>query len=171
MHHELVCHPDTPCPAVQSLSAEVERVGPDRLSLHYSLLGDLAGLAIPAPVACARVDGLWAHTCFEAFADVGGDSYLEFNFSPSGQWAAYGFDGYRLGMAPLEGLPPPELETVATATSLNVRVILTVPLKAPIRLGLTAVVETIGGGMSYWALGHPPGRPDFHNAHGRLLTL
>ena len=171
MHHELVCHPDTPCPAVQRLNVAVERVGLDRLSLHYSLLGDLSGLAIPAPAPCAREDGLWAHTCFEAFADVGGDSYLEFNFSPSGRWAAYGFDGYRLGMAPLEGLPPPELATVATVTSLNVRVVLTVPLKAPIRLGLTAVVETLGCGLSYWALGHPPGRPDFHKAHARLLTL
>ena len=170
MQHALKCHPDTPCRAVQRLEVAAERVSPDRLTLRYVLVGDLSGLIVPAPAPSARVDGLWAHTCFEAFADIGGDGYLEFNFSPSGQWAAYTFDGYRRGMALLEDLAPPELETVATGASLEVQVVLTVPLKAPIRLGLTAVVETIGGGLSYWALGHPPGRPDFHSAHGRLLT-
>ena len=171
MQHALKCHPDTPCRAVQRLEIAVERIGPDRLALRYVLVGDLSGLIVPSAAPSARVDGLWAHICFEAFADGGGDAYLEFNFSPSGQWAAYALDGYRRGMAPLEGLPPPELETMTTATSLEVQVVLTVPLKAPINLGLTAVVETIGGGLSYWALGHPPGRPDFHKAQGRLLTL
>jgi hypothetical protein len=32
------------------------------------------------------------------------------------------------------------------------------------RLGLSAVIEDANGGMSYWALTHPPGKPDFHHA-------
>jgi hypothetical protein len=39
------------------------------------------------------------------------------------------------------------------------------------RLGLSAVIEDISGGMSYWALAHPPGRPDFHHADGFALEF
>jgi hypothetical protein len=31
-------------------------------------------------------------------------------------------------------------------------------------LGLTAVIEETNGRKSYWALKHPPGKPDFHHA-------
>ena len=34
------------------------------------------------------------------------------------------------------------------------------------RLGLSVVVEDTNGGMSYWALAHPPGKPDFHHPDG-----
>jgi hypothetical protein len=32
------------------------------------------------------------------------------------------------------------------------------------RVGLAAVVEETSGHRSYWALAHPPGKPDFHHA-------
>jgi hypothetical protein len=32
------------------------------------------------------------------------------------------------------------------------------------RLGLTAVIEAVDGSKSFWALEHPAGSPDFHNA-------
>ena len=32
------------------------------------------------------------------------------------------------------------------------------------RLGLSAVIEDTSGRKSYWALAHPPGKPDFHHA-------
>jgi hypothetical protein len=32
------------------------------------------------------------------------------------------------------------------------------------RLGLSAVIEDMAGGKSYWALAHPPGKADFHHA-------
>jgi hypothetical protein len=35
--------------------------------------------------------------------------------------------------------------------------------KTPWRLGLSAVIEDKAGHMSYWALAHPPGKPDFHH--------
>ena len=35
-----------------------------------------------------------------------------------------------------------------------------------IRVSITAVIEEKGGRKSYWALAHPPGRPDFHHADG-----
>jgi hypothetical protein len=45
---------------------------------------------------------LWRRSCFEAFiGHGGGPDYWEYNFSPSGAWAAYHFSAYREGMAPL----------------------------------------------------------------------
>jgi hypothetical protein len=37
------------------------------------------------------------------------------------------------------------------------------PHKATWRLGLSAVIEDSSGAKSYWALAHPPGKPDFHH--------
>ena len=31
------------------------------------------------------------------------------------------------------------------------------------RLGLSAIIEETSGHRSYWALAHPPGKPDFHH--------
>jgi len=38
------------------------------------------------------------------------------------------------------------------------------PRLASWRLGLSAVIEDVTGGKSYWALAHPPGDPDFHHS-------
>ena len=35
--------------------------------------------------------------------------------------------------------------------------------RAVLSLALAAVVEDEHGALSYWALKHPPGRPDFHH--------
>jgi hypothetical protein len=45
------------------------------------------------------------------------------------------------------------------------------PHDAPWRLGLSAVIEDTRGSLSYWALAHPPGKPDFHHADGFALEL
>jgi len=39
------------------------------------------------------------------------------------------------------------------------------------RVALTAVIEETNGTKSYWALKHPPGKPDFHHADGFALEL
>lgn len=38
-------------------------------------------------------------------------------------------------------------------------------------LGLSAVIEEMGGTKSYWALAHPPGAPDFHHPTCFAATL
>jgi hypothetical protein len=38
------------------------------------------------------------------------------------------------------------------------------PSDAAWRLGLSAVIEELGGRKSYWALAHPPGNADFHHS-------
>jgi hypothetical protein len=38
-------------------------------------------------------------------------------------------------------------------------------------VGLAAVVEETNGCLSYWALTHPPGKPDFHHRDSFALAL
>ena len=164
MRRALIPHPDTPCDAVERLEAEAVRTA-GGLELRYVLTGDLARLKIPAPAAPERTDELWRHTCFEAFVAGDGEGYCELNLSPSTQWAASRFDGYRTAMAPLE-IAEPAIEVRREDRRLALRATVAV---AAGRLALTAVVEEAGGRISYWSLAHPPGRPDFH--HPDCLAL
>lgn len=43
--------------------------------------------------------------------------------------------------------------------------------RAPLRLGLSAVIEEKGGRKSYWALAHPPGKADFHHPDSFVCEL
>jgi len=48
----------------------------------------------------------------------------------------------------------------------------TVPLRADARrVALSAVIEAPDGALSYWALRHAPGKPDFHHAEAFALSL
>jgi len=164
----LTPHPDFPVDS--AINVEVVRsIG--LLALRYTLKGAVADLAIPPSAAPGRTDELWKHTCFEAFIQpTPGDGYLEFNFAPSTQWAAYAFTGYRQGMSPAD-IPPPTIQTRATDTTLELAVTLRGLPPGPCRLALTAVIETISGAKSYWALAHPPGKPDFHHIAGFAYHL
>ncbi|MGH8300415.1 MAG: DOMON-like domain-containing protein [Steroidobacteraceae bacterium] len=144
------------------------------LRLEYALSADLASLRIPAAMPDAgRAERLWEHTCFEAFvAQDDSPAYLELNFSPSGQWAVYGFASYRAAMAPAELAEVPRIQVRRGEGRLEVQAALPLSLPAKrLRLALCAVMEDLQGGLSYWALRHPPGRPDFHHRDGFSLTL
>jgi hypothetical protein len=172
MRLALIPHPDFPGPADTRLEVEVARVGPAGLALTYVLAGDLNALAIPPIAAPAQTDELWRHTCFEAFVrPAPGEAYVELNFAPSTQWAAYRFTGYRQGMAPAE-IAPPRIVVDTTASTLTLTSALDLALaNAPWRLALSAVIEDHAGAKSYWALAHPPGRPDFHHHAGFMAEL
>ena len=43
--------------------------------------------------------------------------------------------------------------------------------RADLQLALAVVLEDLHGVISYWALNHPPGNPDFHNDAGFVLKL
>jgi hypothetical protein len=167
MRLQLRPHPDTPCDAVSSIAVEIERPEGEIVLLRYVLFGEIARLAIPPAAAPARTDELWRRTCFEAFLRPGdGEAYVEFNFAPSTQWAAYRFTGYRHGVAPAE-IAAPRIEVVADDTTLELAVQLNLAGLAlppgPCRVALCAVIEAASGAKSYWALAHAPGRPDFHH--------
>jgi hypothetical protein len=170
MQGGLIVHPGSAATPVQAIDVEADRQA-QTLSLRYVLRADLARLRL-APWAPTRPgQDLWKHTCFEAFVGVvGAPSYHELNFAPSGEWAAFAFRSYRDGGPLADAVLAPRL-TVQRETQ---RLVLDAQLaldrlspdyaRAPLRVGLSAVIEALDGTLSYWALRHPAGRPDFHHA-------
>ena len=154
-------HPDFPSP-VTRIAVELRRVTPDRLGLVYRIGGDLNRVAIPRPQRAARTDELWKHSCCEAFFGTG-EGYCEFNFSPSSQWAAYRFDGHRAGMreAATDGSP---IQWARDGDAARLTATIPIPPDAAGPIGLSAIIEDTGGNRSFWALAHPHGPPDFHDA-------
>lgn len=160
----LICHPATPTDLVRKLEVHVSRGATGLLELRYVLDAQLDRLRIPPPRAAARRDELWKHTCFEAFvAENAGEGYRELNFAPSGEWAMYSFAGYRQGMGATEAPMPPKILMERSAQQLTVSASAQTGLPSPGRLALAAVIEDESGRLSYWALRHPPGKPDFHH--------
>lgn len=177
MRHALKPHPDSACGAALGIEAEIERGSDGAVRLHFVVTGAVAGLSFPAAATPARTDGLWRHTCFELFVrPATGAGYVEINLSPSGEWAAYRFDGYRSGMSDL-ALAPPRIETDTQGDRYELRTALALggaaglPADAAWQIGLSAVIEESGGRKSYWALAHPPGKADFHHPDSFALQL
>jgi hypothetical protein len=172
MRRTLIRHCDASSPA-RGVEAEAVRSGDGLLLLQYCLHG-LADCLLPPAAAVRRADELWRYTCFEAFVRTGGDAYCEFNFSPSRAWAAYRFDAYRQGMRPAT-VPEPRLEWRILEDRLDFSAHLdlttALPQETPWRLNLAAVIEAKDGTLSYWALRHPPGKPDFHHPDCFALEL
>jgi hypothetical protein len=156
---QLIAHPDTTVATVQTIDAAVWREG-DRWHFRYLVEG-ADEVILPDFQPADRTDGLWKQTCFEAFIRLPDASYIELNFSPSTQWAAYRFEGYRTGMRE----EPAEVEIWLDAGETWLALEATVKCKAlaaGLSLGLSAVIQEPNS-TSYWALGHAAGAPDFHD--------
>jgi hypothetical protein len=174
----LMCHPETYTPAVEEIEARVGWTQDNALAFTYALKGDLMRLRIPLPQPALRADRLWQHTCFEAFVALKGNpKYYEFNFAPSGQWAAYSFQRYRVGTPLEDDIPTPKITSRKLANGLDLEAIVhlgTLPVIQPgacLQLALCAVIEDENGTLSYWALKHSPGKPDFHHRDTFVLDL
>jgi len=170
MRQSLTIHPDSRCVAATQVEVEVSRPRSDQLTLRFVVTGNMSDIRMPPVVAAARGDELWRHTCFEAFVRASaGEAYYEFNFAPSTQWAAYRFSGYRSGMVVANEIGAPRIDVRSAPDSYTLQVelaldrLLGLPSETPWRLGLSALIEDANGLKSYWALAHPPGKPDFHH--------
>lgn len=138
------------------------------LELHYRLEHAGSNLILPAAAAAPeRRDGLWQHTCFEAFLSQRGlPGYWEINLSPSGHWNVYRLSSYRENLQPEPAVTQLPLLVHHSATGLELRYSL--PLASllnaaePLELSVTAVLEQTGSGCSYWAWQHSGAEPDFH---------
>ncbi len=171
--YRLVCHTDTLSRAVQSISVEIDLVGPSMVILDFRVVGDIGMLRIPARTSGRPTDDLWKHTCFEMFSrcTYHPDAYEELNLSPSTDWACYEFIAYRRGMSAIEALPP-EIEVFDEPDALRVNAKAALAEgRGPWRIALSAVIEETDGTKSYWALRHPPGKPDFHHPDCFALEL
>jgi hypothetical protein len=75
-------------------------------------------------------------------------------------------------MANADGIISPRLDWLKTDKGYELRTLTDLssmaglPLNTPWRIGLTAVIEDGPDQLSYWAVTHPPGVQDFHNAEG-----
>ena len=147
------------------------------LQLEYRLSGPAAALRVPPLRLAAPADDLWRHTCCELLVAVAGmPGYREFNFSPSRQWAVYDFDAYRQRS---ETVPPrwsADVRVEGGADGVVLRVAIAPTLlpgngTQPLQVALSAVLEHADGALSYWALRHPAGQPDFHHRESFSLIL
>ena len=168
MRFELRSHPDTP-PDRSDMTLEVwlERWDDGRAEISYHLHAPTDEIVLPDQPRGGRADELWKSTCFELFVREGA-GYREYNFSPSGAWAAYRFDGYRAGMHALE-IDRPQIDLDDNGDAFLLDAI--IELEGESRFGLAAVVEEVSGTRSYWALAHSPGKPDFHSEACFAATL
>jgi len=147
------------------------------LSLDYTLLGNLSELSIPAPGEVpVRKNRLWEETCLELFlGEENSERYWEFNLSPAGHWNVYRFASYRKEMREepaFTSLPfHVRTEPEALRLSLDVEPGKIVPAERTIEVAVGAVVKTVAGETSHWALVHPGPRPDFHRRDGFTLIL
>lgn len=166
----LACHPQSRPGALRSLTASVQR-RKDGLGLKFILEGNLEALRIPAPRPPRMAPRLWEQTCCEIFvAADGAPAYHEFNLSPSGAWAAHAFARYREGAMLSDPGLDPRIAVRRGAGKLELDALIRVAGKR-LLVGLAAVIEAADGALSYWALRHPPGKPDFHHRDGFALEL
>lgn len=160
-----------------SLCAQVS-IKNGRLNATFRLapLTSRIKLAPPNPIP-ARRDALWQTTCFEVFAgEVGSSTYWEFNFSPSGDFACYRFDDYRLGMMPEERVTAVTCTQTAALNNFlewqiqaDVANIATFNNDHDLEFGLCAVIEDLEHKKTHWALAHRREKPDFHARESFIL--
>lgn len=171
-----MCHPGTRSAAVRGVTARLKR-GDGNLELIYALEAELPRLRIPPPGHARIGEKLWQHTCFELFIARRMPAYHEFNFSPSREWTAYAFSRYRDGVQLTDEALDPQvtLRTGPDRLELDATVHLerlsSLHIAEKLSLALSAVIEDADGGLSYWALRHPPGKPDFHHPEAFALAL
>lgn len=173
----LTAHPSTPNDAVHSLGVRVRADEPDILVFQYSLAADMSHVRVPPSAVGGPADALWKHTCFEAFvAGADASGYHEFNFSPSHDWAIYRFSAYREGMSRAEIGAAPQISVRRSDRGLELESRVSMRQLAEhdvrqLRVAMAAVIEDNSGGLSYWGLRHPPGKPDFHHPNGFVLEV
>jgi len=173
----LLRHRQSSASPVLEIEVEATRAA-SAVALTYTARGDLSAVSLPKRNTPARADGLWRYTCFEAFVRSGQSAeYWEFNLSPSLQWAAYRFDRYREGMIAEPAIADPRIELqsghseLRLSAALDLSGITALWASRDWQVGLSAIIEAENGSRSYWALAHPPGKPDFHHADGFVLAL
>jgi hypothetical protein len=174
---DLRCHPSTRPESVRAIQVLIRRSANAELRMNFRLEGDIRRIRVPSPGLSRIATQLWRHTCFEAFIAMEGQpAYHEFNFAPSGEWAVYGFRGYRNGGPVANEMMRPNIAVRSSGNELVLDSLVrldglsAIHPRAALRVGLAAVIEA-SDGLSYWALRHPADKPDFHDTAGFALVL
>ena len=146
------------------------------LNLFFCVGAPASRFVIPQSTAPVRRDELWRTTCFEAFLrEESQQAYVEWNFAPSLDWAAYCFTAPRADMSLAEVEADPYIRVEDNLTWWALGATIAIPADASFDLGLTAVIEEKDGHKSHWALAHPANGldapPDFHDPTCFLARL
>jgi hypothetical protein len=174
----LTPHATSPSTAVRSIEARLSRAARGKLAATFTLEGALDHVRVPAPARPRFVQQLWQHTCCEIFvrrSDL--PAYHEFNFAPSGEWAAYAFVRYREGTPLADEALDPHISVRRAEGKLELDAVIHLDRLSPMHaserlsLGVSAVIEDAEGRLSYWAIAHPSGKPDFHHDDAFALEL
>jgi hypothetical protein len=165
----LIPFPGTPAPSIGRVDVQVDWEGRSSIFVTFRISGFAGGVILPAPKPPERRDELWMRTCCEVFARRRPDDYVEFNLSPSGDWAAYAFSGYRAGMHNFD-VSAPNIWIVPKADGFELTTFIPWSDWPHVEaIGLSVVVEATDGSKTYWALTHPSDMPDFHHADSFAL--
>ena len=172
----LTRHPDSHSNAVHSIEARLVRACTGSLTVTYVIEGDLDRVRVPQPRTSRIADRLWQHTCCEIFISTNLPAYHEFNFAPSGEWAAYAFERYREGAPLMNDALDPRVtvrrneRTLQLDAAVDLVGLSSTHSHAPLLIAVSAIIED-DEGLSYWALEHPHGKPDFHHLDAFALVL
>ena len=141
------------------------------LKFAFELEGDLEQILIPSPKGLpARVIGLWESTCFEVFIkNSKNEEYFEFNCSSASNWNIFYFKKPKAGLKEFLEISNLASCSVQNGKSLTVSFWIDTQKfpqgfwhEGSMNLGLTSVLESKTGGLSYWAIEHLDQKPNFH---------
>lgn len=172
----LIPYPADSLPKID-ISGEIIRSG-NNLLLHYEVNSGSDQILLPAEASTpSRMDNLWKATCFEFFLAIPNQpGYWEFNMSPSGDWNVYKMDAYRrVGFREEAAFTQLPFVFRKTDNKLSLDISLGLsPIFQPqqtVQVGITAIIQTLDGNETYWALAHPAPQADFHLREGFTLSL
>ena len=178
MDRHLKRHDDSTGASNLQVTASIIRHRRTQISLRFGVSGNVEELNLPPFEKIRRGDRLWEETCFELFVrGTENRAYCEFNVAPTGEWAAYSFDDYRTGMRAVENLDVSALRVETREEKFELFLSMDLGPAAPHmriadwRVGMSAILSGTKGTKSYWALAHPPGKPDFHHSDCFVLEL
>lgn len=170
--HRLIAHPALPPRCVSRVQIRWRFLRTSELILRWRIDG-AEQVLLPAQTDGARADDLWKTTCFELFLDMGNGTYREFNFSPSGRWAAYDFSDYRTksGDADIAKAPTVIVDRGRSVIAGAVRIPVQA-LNGANKASLCTVIEEEGGAISFWSNAHhDAAKPDFHDRSCFVIDL
>jgi hypothetical protein len=149
----------------------------NKLTISYALLGDLTKVEIPTPAdLLKRKYDLWEETCFEFFVGIKNyPDYWEFNLSPAGHWNVFHLENYRQGLQEemaVTSLPfSVEQKSDALLVTLEVDLNKFILVEQSLEVGVTSVIKSKDGNLSYWALTHSGEEADFHRRESFVVEL
>jgi len=173
---ELTPFPSNTIPNIK-ISGGIVRAG-NNLFIRYEVSGDIYKILLSARATSpSRTDDLWKATCFEFFVAIPNQpGYWEFNMSPSSDWNVYRMDAYRrVGFREETAFTqlPFLFKETENQLSLDISVDLDRILQPQqaVQVGIAAIIQTMDGRETYWALTHPGQQADFHLREGFILEL